>query len=74
MVAAMQQIADWLKKLGTRLIFPDLADQHLEKLGVALGDRLVILWTIRELGRPPPVSSQNVTAVEQRLLKVARLK
>src|SRR5215472_17020679 len=59
--AAMQQIADWLKELGmseyaerfaeNRIdlsVLPDLTDQHLEKLGVALGDRLKILRAIRE--------------------------
>jgi hypothetical protein len=48
----MQQIADWLEKLGmseyaqrfaeSRIDFsvlPDLTDQDLEKLGVVLGDR-----------------------------------
>jgi class 3 adenylate cyclase len=58
----MQQITDWLKKLGmseyaqrfveNRIdlsVLPDLTDQHLEKLGVALGDRLKILRAIREL-------------------------
>ena len=48
----MQPIADWLKKLGmseyakvfaeNRIdlsVLPGLTDQHLEKLGVALGDR-----------------------------------
>ena len=58
----MQQIGDWLKKLGmseyaerfaeNRIdlsVLPDLTDQHLEKLGVALGDRLKILRAIREL-------------------------
>jgi class 3 adenylate cyclase/tetratricopeptide (TPR) repeat protein len=58
----MQQIEDWLKKLGmseyaqrfveNRIdlsVLPDLTDQHLEKLGVALGDRLKILRAIREL-------------------------
>src|SRR5215813_11409540 len=67
--AAMQQIADWLKKLGmseyaerfaeNRIdlsVLPDLTDQHLEKLGVALGDRLKILRAIREL------SATTVTA------------
>jgi hypothetical protein len=51
----MQPIAEWLKKLGmseyaerfaeNRIdlsVLPDLTDQHLEKLGVALGDRLKI--------------------------------
>jgi hypothetical protein len=48
----MQQVADWLKKLGMseyaqRLfenridlsVLPDLTDQELEKLGALLGDR-----------------------------------
>ena len=55
----MQQIENWLKKLGmteyaqrfaeNRIdlsVLPDLTDQHLEKLGVALGDRLKILRAI----------------------------
>jgi uncharacterized protein YjiS (DUF1127 family) len=50
--AAMQQIADWLEKLGmseyaerfaeNRIdlsVLPDLTDQHLKDLGIALGDR-----------------------------------
>jgi class 3 adenylate cyclase len=66
----MQQIADWLKKLGmseyaerfaeNRIdlsVLPDLTDQHLEKLGVALGDRLKILRSIRELF-PTAVAAQ----------------
>ena len=60
--AAMQQIADWLQKLGmseydqcfaeNRIDFsvlPDLTDQHLKDLGIALGDRLKMLRAIREL-------------------------
>ena len=52
----MQQIADWLKKLGmseyaerfaeNRIDFsvlPDLTDQHLKDLGIALGDTLKML-------------------------------
>jgi class 3 adenylate cyclase len=52
----MQQIADWLEKLGmseyadrfaeNRIDFsvlPDLTDQDLEKLGVLLGDRRKML-------------------------------
>jgi hypothetical protein len=63
LVAAMQQIADWLKKLGmseytdrfveNRIdisVLPDLTDQHLKDLGIALGDRLKILRAIRDLG------------------------
>jgi hypothetical protein len=65
LVAAMQQIADWLKKIGMseyaeRLVdnridvsvLPDLTDQHLRDLGVALGDRLRLLCAVRELGGP----------------------
>jgi class 3 adenylate cyclase len=59
----MQQIADWLKKLGmseyakrfaeNRIdlsVLPDLTDQDLEKLGVLLGDRRKMLRAIRNLG------------------------
>jgi class 3 adenylate cyclase len=62
LVAAMQQIADWLKKLGmseytnrfveNRIdisVLPDLTEQHLKDLGIALGDRLKMLRAIREL-------------------------
>jgi hypothetical protein len=55
----MQQIADWLEKLGmseyaqrfaeNRIDFsvlPDLTDQDLEKLGVVLGDRRKMLRAI----------------------------
>ena len=58
----MQQIADWLEKLGmseyaqrfaeNRIDFsvlPDLTDQDLEKLGVLLGDRRKILRAIVNL-------------------------
>ena len=58
----MQQIADWLEKLGmseyahrfveNRIDFsvlPDLTDQHLKDLGLPLGDRLKMLQAIREL-------------------------
>jgi hypothetical protein len=62
-VAATQQIADGLKKLGmseyadrfvdNRIdpsVLPDLTDQDLEKLGVLLSDRRKILRAIRDLG------------------------
>src|SRR6516225_9219749 len=87
--AAMQQIADWLEKLGmseyaqrfadNRIDFsvlPDLTDQHLEKLGVALGDRLKILRAIRELSvttvAQPATSAAPVVQVsaERRQLTV----
>jgi SAM domain (Sterile alpha motif) len=56
---AMQQIVEWLEKLGmseyagrfaeSRIDFsvlPDLTDQHLKDLGLPLGDRLKILRAI----------------------------
>jgi SAM domain (Sterile alpha motif) len=61
-LVAMQQIADWLKTLGTSeytdrfvenridlSVLPDLTDQELEKLGVLLGDRRKMLRAIRNL-------------------------
>jgi len=58
----MNQIVDWLEKLGmseyaqrfaeNRIDFsvlPDLTDQDLEKLGVVLGDRRKMLRTIAKL-------------------------
>ena len=59
----MQQIADRLEKLGmsqyaerfaeNRIdlsVLPDLTDQHLEKLGVLLGDRRKMLRAIGIVG------------------------
>ena len=61
----MQQIADWLEKLGmseyagrfaeNRIDFsvlPDLTDQDLEKLGFVLGDRRKMLRACRRPNRP----------------------
>ena len=61
--AAMQQVANWLEKLGLAqyarcfaendisfVILPDLTDQDLEKIGVAsLGHRRLLLRSIAEL-------------------------
>ena len=63
----MQQIVDWLQKLGlgqyaqrfaendiTFVILPDLTDQDLEKIGVAsLGHRRQLLRAIAELKGAP---------------------
>jgi class 3 adenylate cyclase len=74
-VAAMQPIADWLKKLGmseyagrfveNRIdlgVLPDLTDQDLEKMGVLLGDRRKMLRAIRELGAVATAPSAPVEA------------
>src|SRR6516225_3377321 len=70
----MQQIADWLKKLGmseyinrfveNRIdlsVLPELTDQDLKDLGVLLGDRRKLPRPIRDLG----TASVAVTAPTQ---------
>ena len=70
----MQQIADWLNKLGmseyterfaeNRIDFsvlPDLTDQHLKDLGVVLGDRRKLLRAIGELCTAPPAAVATAT-------------
>jgi SAM domain (Sterile alpha motif) len=65
-VAAMQQTADWLKKLGMSEyaqkfaendiatgVLPELTDQDLKHLGVSLGHRRKMLRAIRDLGNAP---------------------
>jgi SAM domain (Sterile alpha motif) len=75
----MQQIADWLKKLGMSeyaecfaenkidiSVLLDLTEQHLKDLGVALGDRLKILRAIRDLsgGSVAPAAFSTPVAIE----------
>jgi hypothetical protein len=71
----MQQIADWLEKLGmseyaqrfaeNRIDFSvlsDLTDQDLEKIGVVLGDRRKMLRAIGELtGASVPARQSSAT-------------
>ena len=58
----MEQVADWLEKLGlgqyarrfaendiSFAVLPDLTDQHLKEIGVSLGHRLQLLRAIAEL-------------------------
>src|SRR5271168_2120330 len=86
----MQQIADWLEKLGmseyaqrfaeNRIdlsVLPELTDQHLKDLGIALGDRLKMLRAIRELSnaaattpQPPPVQPKPQDTAERRQVTV----
>ena len=55
----MQQVADWLEKLGlgqyaqrfaendiSFSVLPDLTDQHLKEIGVSLGHRLQLLRAV----------------------------
>src|SRR6201984_241502 len=75
----MQQIADWLEKLGMSeysqrfaenridfLVLPDLTDQDLEKLGVVLGDRRKMLRAIANLDdKSPRVCPELVSSSAQ---------
>jgi hypothetical protein len=76
----MQQIADWLEKLGmpeyaqrfaeSRVDFsvpPDLTDQDLEKLGVVLGDRRKMLRAIACLDAHKGADLVTVEAAAQPL-------
>jgi SAM domain (Sterile alpha motif) len=81
-VTAMQQIADWLKKLGMSeyaqrfvenrvdlSVLPDLTDQDLEKLGVLLGDRRKMLRAIRDLGNVSIAVTAPSAPMESRLTR-----
>jgi class 3 adenylate cyclase len=74
---AMQQVADWLGKLGMSeyaqrfaendidaSVLPHLTDQSLKELGVSLGHRLKILTAIKELGGPTPAPPQPANPTE----------
>jgi class 3 adenylate cyclase len=73
----MQQIADWLEKLGmseyaqrfaeNRIdlsVLPDLTDQDLEKLGVVLGDRRTIPRAIANLDNAQPAVASPAASVQ----------
>jgi class 3 adenylate cyclase len=76
----MQQIADWLKKLGMSeytqrfvengidlSVLPDLTDQDLKDIGVLLGHRRKILAAVAELpGKLPSASKPFPPLVEAR--------
>jgi SAM domain (Sterile alpha motif) len=77
---AMQEIADWLEKLGMSeyaqrfaendvdsSVLPHLTDQSLKELGVSLGHRLKILAAIKELGSPTPAPPQRAAPTETKL-------
>jgi class 3 adenylate cyclase/tetratricopeptide (TPR) repeat protein len=80
----MQQVADWLEKLGmseygqrfaeNRIDFsvlPDLTDQDLEKLGVVLGDRRKMLRAIGKLTGASVPAPQYSAATKPALLDTA---
>ena len=72
--AAMQEVADWLERLGLGQyaqrfaendidvsVLPDLTDESLKELGISLGHRLKILTAIKELSPPTPATPQLAT-------------
>ena len=86
----MSTTAEWLISLGmseyadrfaqNRIdlsVLPELTDQHLKDLGIALGDRLKMLRAIRELSnatpttpQPPPVQPKPQDTAERRQITV----
>jgi hypothetical protein len=73
----MQQVADWLEKLGLgqyaqrfaendidASVLPHLTDQSLNELGVSLGHRLKILAAIKELGGLTSAPPQHAASSE----------
>jgi len=75
----MQQIADWLIKLGMSeyaqrfaendidiAVLPHLTDQHLKDLGVSLGHRLKMLHAIAQLGGAAPATTEPAPVTEPR--------
>ena len=72
----MQQIADWLKKLGLSeyaqlfaenhidfSVLPELTDQDLKDLGIVLGDRRKLLRAIADLSGIEKIQSKPTEAV-----------
>jgi hypothetical protein len=78
----MQQIADWLQKLGlgkyarsfaendiSSTILPDLTDQDLKELGVAsLGHRRQLLRAIADLTNSEPAWAAGLSDRERRFV------
>jgi class 3 adenylate cyclase/predicted ATPase len=71
----MEQIADWLKKLGMAQyaeafadndidfsVLRHLTDQHLKDLGLSLGHRLKMLQAIHDLGETSAAATASVPA------------
>ena len=73
----MQQIADWLKKLGMSeyvqrfadndidtSVLPELTDQDLKDLGVSHGHRRKMLRAIRDLGNASVAATTPTAPME----------
>jgi class 3 adenylate cyclase/tetratricopeptide (TPR) repeat protein len=75
----MQQIAEWLGKLGMSeyvhrfaendidiAVLPHLTDQHLKDLGVSLGHRLKMLHAVEQLAAAAPTTPQPAPVTERK--------
>ena len=73
----MQQVADWLAKLGmseyaqrfaengiTAAALRHLTDQDLKDMGVLLGHRRIMLAAISELGSPAAETREGAARIE----------
>ena len=70
----MQQVADWLEKLGNAQRFAEngisaaalryLTDQDLKDMGVLLGHRRIMLAAISELGNPATETRMGAARIE----------
>jgi class 3 adenylate cyclase len=80
----MQQIADWLEKLGlgqygqrftengiSVAALRHLTDQDLKDIGVLLGHRRIMLAAIAEFAGAPPEAPKTVSAKEPKALDTA---
>ena len=78
--AAMQQVADWLEKLGLgqyaqrfaendidASVLPHLTEENLKELGISLGHRVKLLAALRELGGTPITAEPNATPTKPKL-------
>ena len=83
----MQQIVEWLEKLGlseyaqrfaeNRIDFSvlrDLTDQDLKDLGIVLGDRRKLLRAIAELSGAPTETSKPPAGLEPKPVDAAELR
>ena len=82
--AAMQQVADWLEKLGLgqyaqrfaendiyASVLPHLTEENLKELGISLGHRVKLLAALRELGGTPITAEPNATPTKPKLADTA---
>src|SRR6516162_2243243 len=80
----MQQVADWLEKLGLgqyaqrfaendidASVLAHLTEENLKELGISLGHRVKLLAAIRELGGTLRAAEPNGTSTKPKLADTA---